>query len=275
MEWNRDKPAYNRATLEQVERVCANKNHTLIEYSFPNVTVKCHCGNVFTKTLRLYRPQKNGCLECDKARKSRKRPEHSLVMREKYGLTEYNSLKIDQLKRDFPAEVLAFMYSQKLTIKEISNLLGCGPQWVRNCLRSRGVTLRVKNDYRNPADDPRVRQEISKKCIERGAGGWKIKDEERHLPGTLYLVRYLDDSGTHFKLGITKRTLQERLGDKLISIIHLRHATLGECFDLEQSLLKWAKDNGHRYSSPTTTELIHPDGLPYLLDRLTALTSVA
>ena len=58
---------------------------------------------------------------------------------------------------------------------------------------------------------------------------------------------------------------------ELISIIHLHKATLGECFDLEQSLLKWAKDNGHRYSSPTTTELIHPDGLPYLLDRLTPL----
>jgi hypothetical protein len=102
---------------------------------------------------------------------------------------------------------------------------------------------------------------------------WVPTPEQRLLPGTLYLVRYLDESGTHFKLGITRRTIQERLGDKLISVIHLHHATLGECFDLEQSLLKWAKENGHRYSSPTTTELIHPDGLPYLLSRLTALAS--
>jgi hypothetical protein len=88
-------------------------------------------------------------------------------------------------------------------------------------------------------------------------------------------VRYLDESGTHFKLGITKRSLRERLGDSLVSIIHLHTSTLGECFDLEQELLRWAKDNGHRYSSPTTTELIHPDGLPYLLERLTALYSAS
>ena len=109
--------------------------------------------------------------------------------------------------------------------------------------------------------------------ISTGHGfGGKPSEEERKLPGTLYLIRYLDESGTHFKLGITKLTLSQRFNKgQLISIIHLHKATLGECFDLEQSLLKWAKDNGHRYSSPTTTELIHPDGLPYLLDRLTPL----
>ena len=108
--------------------------------------------------------------------------------------------------------------------------------------------------------------------ISTGHGfGGKPSEEDRKGPGTLYLVRYLDDSGTHFKLGITRRTLRERLGDKLIAIIHLHTSTLGECFDLEQELLRWAKENGHRYSSPTTTELIHPDGIPYLLNRLTAL----
>lgn len=102
--------------------------------------------------------------------------------------------------------------------------------------------------------------------------GYGPSEEARKVPGTLYLIRYLDESGTHFKLGITKLTLAERFSkDQLISIIHLHTATLGECFDLEQELLKWAKDNGHRYSSPTTTELIHPDGLPCLLERLTAL----
>ena len=89
--------------------------------------------------------------------------------------------------------------------------------------------------------------------------------EQRLLPGILYLVRYLDDSGTHFKLGITRRTLQQRLGECLVSIIHLHYATLGECFDLEQELLKWAKDSGYRYSSSTTTELIHPAAIPLLL----------
>jgi hypothetical protein len=101
---------------------------------------------------------------------------------------------------------------------------------------------------------------------------WVPTPEQRLLPGTLYLIRYLDESGTHFKIGITKRTLTERFKPhQLISILHLHHATLGECFDLEQELLRRARENGHRYTSPTTTELIHPDGLPYLLDRLTAL----
>jgi hypothetical protein len=107
-----------------------------------------------------------------------------------------------------------------------------------------------------------------------GFGGHPSK-EERKLPGTLYLVRYLDESGTHFKLGITKRSLQERLGDKLISIILLHNATLGECFDLEQDCLRYCKQQGWRYSSPTTTELVHPDGLPYLLERLTSLCSAS
>jgi hypothetical protein len=110
--------------------------------------------------------------------------------------------------------------------------------------------------------------------ISTGHGfGGKPSEEERKAPGTLYLVRYLDDSGTHFKLGITRRTLKERLGDKLIAIIHLHTASLGECFDLEQDCLRYCKQQGWRYSSPTTTELIHPSGLPYLLDRLTALYS--
>ena len=101
---------------------------------------------------------------------------------------------------------------------------------------------------------------------------WVPTPEQRLLPGILYLVRYLDESGTHFKLGITRRTIQERLGDKLISVIHLHHATLGECFDLEQSLLKWAKDNGHRYSSPTTTELIRPEAYSEILQQLKGKT---
>jgi len=97
---------------------------------------------------------------------------------------------------------------------------------------------------------------------------WIPTPEQRLLPGTLYLIRYLDESGTHFKLGITRRTLQQRLGECLVSIIHLHHATLGECFDLEQSLLKWAKGNGHRYSSPTTTELLRADAIPRILSTL-------
>jgi hypothetical protein len=98
--------------------------------------------------------------------------------------------------------------------------------------------------------------------------GWgrKPSASERILPGTLYLVRYLDESGTHFKLGITKLTLRQRLGDHIISIIRTWNLPLGQCFDLEQAALRHAAKDGHRYSSPTTTELIHPAGLPAIIE---------
>ena len=147
----------------------------------------------------------------------------------------------------------------------------------------KGVQVSTRKGTKQPKRGPRDPEHI-----ERIKQGWKVKlesgwdgfggfgqkpnPEQRLLPGTLYLVRYLDESGTHFKLGITRRTIQERLGDKLISVIHLHHATLGECFDLEQSLLKWAKDNGHRYSSPTTTELIRPEAYSEILQQLKGKT---
>jgi hypothetical protein len=130
--------------------------------------------------------------------------------------------------------------------------------------------MRENNPFKGKQHTAEVCELIRQQRLERGA--WRYTPEERNIPGVLYLIRYLDESGTHFKIGITKKTLQQRFGPKLISIIHLHKATLGECFDLEQELLRWAKDNGHRYSSPTTPELIHPDGLPYLLDRLTPLS---
>jgi hypothetical protein len=82
----------------------------------------------------------------------------------------------------------------------------------------------------------------------------------------------LDDTGTHVKLGITRRGIRERFpGERLISILALHRSTLGECFDIEQDCLRHCKQQGWRYSSPTTTELIHPDGLPYLLGRFAEL----
>lgn len=147
----------------------------------------------------------------------------------------------------------------------------------------KGVQVSTRKGVRQPKRGPRKPEHIEK--IKQGwkdklSSGWngfggfgqKLSPEQRLLPGTLYLIRYLDESGTHFKIGITKRSLKERLGGSLISIIHLHHATLGECFDLEQSILKWAKSEGYRYSSPTTTELIRPNGLPCLLSRLTPLS---
>jgi hypothetical protein len=96
---------------------------------------------------------------------------------------------------------------------------------------------------------------------------WIPAIEQRLLPGTLYLIRYLDESGTHFKLGITKRKLSERFSaERLVSIIHTWNFPLGRCFDLEQATLRYATDRGYRYSSPTTTELIRPEGITSILD---------
>jgi hypothetical protein len=144
---------------------------------------------------------------------------------------------------------------------------------------------RIRETQTGAKRPPETGRKISLKAIGRPAWNKGIKGsvpggynhtarriptpEERVLPGVLYLIRYLDDSGTHFKLGITRRRLTQRFTSiNLISIIHLHHATLGECFDLEQSLLAWARANGHRYSSPTTTELIHPAGVSHILDCL-------
>ena len=97
----------------------------------------------------------------------------------------------------------------------------------------------------------------------------KPRPEHRHLPAVLYLIRYLDNEGTHFKIGITRCPLNRRFRyNQLISILALHTATLGECFDLEQSLFRWAKDNGHRYSSHSTTELLHAAAIPHILATL-------
>jgi hypothetical protein len=105
----------------------------------------------------------------------------------------------------------------------------------------------------------------SKSGLNNPGEGWGVRSKYRCLPGVLYLVRYFDETGTHFKLGITRYTPQRRLRNKLISIIHLHKATLGECFDLEQDCLRYCKQQGWRYTSPTTTELLRADAIPHVL----------
>jgi hypothetical protein len=141
----------------------------------------------------------------------------------------------------------------------------------------KGVQVSNRKGTKQPKRGPRKPEHIEK--IKEGwriklEAGWdgfggygqKPNAEQRLLPGTLYLVRYLDESETHFKLGITRRTLQERLGDKLIAIIQTWNFPLGKCFDLEQATLRYAAEHGHRYSSPTTTELIRPEGILPILE---------
>lgn len=89
--------------------------------------------------------------------------------------------------------------------------------------------------------------------------------EQRLLPGILYFVRY-EDEGEHYKIGITRRTIQERLRTRLIEVVATYESTLGECWDLEQRILKDLDE--FRYSSETTTELFRPEALTLILDRL-------
>jgi hypothetical protein len=99
--------------------------------------------------------------------------------------------------------------------------------------------------------------------------GWGrgVSQDDRNQDGILYLIRYLDGSGTHFKLGITKQKLSERFDNKsLVSIIQTWNFPLGKCFDLEQAALRYASQHGYRYASPTTTELIRPEGMVSILE---------
>lgn len=126
--------------------------------------------------------------------------------------------------------------------------------------------MRENNPFKGKKHSPEVCELIRQQRLEQGS--WRYTPEERNAPGVLYFVRYLDEAGTHFKIGITKKTLQQRFGPKLISILATHHATLGECFDLEQAILRWAKENNYRYSSPTTTELIRPTAYSEVLNWL-------
>lgn len=121
------------------------------------------------------------------------------------------------------------------------------------------------------------REKHSKRCAEvilekREAGwtnpgwGWKPNEENKNLPCTLYFIKYKDDDGLHYKIGITIQTLKERFRNQLVEVIDEYNSTFEKCFILEQQQLKYAKDNGWRYSSHSTTELIKPEGIPHILE---------
>lgn len=240
------KPAHNRLTFERMQEECANRKHILLSLEHPLLRVRCHCGNEYEQRIHAYRAAKNSCKRCDSARKSKPRPEHSALM-----TGENNPAKRAEVRQKI---------SEKVSGPR-PHLIGKVKNWKPGVLETRSKWMSEKRS------DGTI---ISPGNLE---STWIPTPEQRLLPGTLYLIRYLDESGTHFKLGITRLPLAERFRKgQLISIIHLHTATLGECFDLEQDCLRHCKQQGWRYSSPTTTELIHSDGLPYLLDRLTALS---
>jgi hypothetical protein len=243
------KPAHNRITEEKIEEECFSRNHTLLEFNYPIIRVRCHCGHEYEQRIPPYRAAKNSCKKCDSRRKSKPRPEHAAIM-----TGDSNPSKRPEVRQKI---------SEK-TKGPRPHLIGVKKNWKPGVLKARSEwmsEMRASGVISSPGNLDAT---------------WIPTPEQRLLPGTLYLIRYLDESGTHFKLGITKHTLNKRFSKgQLISIIHLHNATLGECFDLEQDCLRYCKQQGWRYTSPTTTELIHPAGLPYLLDRLTALASTA
>jgi len=96
--------------------------------------------------------------------------------------------------------------------------------------------------------------------------GWKPNDENKDNPCTLYFVKYKDDEGIHYKVGVTTQTIEERFRTQLIEVIDEYHSTFEKCYEIEQEQLKYAKENGWRYSSHSTTELIRPEGISHLLE---------
>ena len=236
------KPSYNRSSREKIEGECGSRNHTLLEFDYPIIKVRCHCGHEYEQKLSSYRAAKNSCKKCDSRRKSKPRPEHALMM-----TGERNPSKRPEVR-------------QKISDKTKGprpHLVGIKKKWKPGVLQARAVWL------------SNMRKSGSITSPGNLGSTWVPTPEQRLLPGTLYLIRYLDEDGTHFKIGITKLTLAKRFRrGQLVSILHLHNSTLGECFDLEQSLLKWAKDNGHRYSSHSTTELLRADAIPYVLATL-------
>lgn len=128
------------------------------------------------------------------------------------------------------------------------------------------------------------REKHSKRCAEviserRETGwvnpgwGWKPNEDNKNNPCSLYLTKYKDEDGIHYKLGVTTQTLQERFRNQLVEVIDEYHSTFEECYNIEQEQLKYAKDNGWRYSSHSTTELIKPEGIPHLLEVFAELNS--
>ena len=143
----------------------------------------------------------------------------------------------------------------------------------------------MKGVYSSPTKgkpNPSARKPCSLERAKKISDSWKRKldegwdgfggygrlpsEDQRKIPCNLYFVRYLDEDGVHFKLGITVRTIQERLKNHLVSVLEIYTSTLGECFDIEQQQLKYAKEKGWRYSSHSTTELIKPEGVSHIME---------
>jgi len=103
------------------------------------------------------------------ARRGKNRPKHSEIMKTKSNLLELNEQKQIQMREQYAPEIIAELYNEGKTLKEIKSIMGCGLVWIRKSLVEMNVEIRHRNAYGNPMDDPNVRNKISQKALERGA----------------------------------------------------------------------------------------------------------
>jgi hypothetical protein len=80
-----------------------------------------------------------------------------------------NENKIKELRKNCPPEKIAELYTEGKTLKEIKSILGCGMVWIRKSLDEMNVSIRHRNDYGNPMENPEVRGKVSQKAKERNA----------------------------------------------------------------------------------------------------------
>lgn len=78
-------------------------------------------------------------------------------------LSKLNEERNQKLMENFPPEKIISLYQEGKTMKEIKNILGCGLVWIRKCLVENNVKLRIKNDYKNPAQAPDFAERVLSK----------------------------------------------------------------------------------------------------------------
>ena len=102
-------------------------------------------------------------------RRGKKRPNHSKIMKEKNHLQVINQNKKNELREKYPPEKISLLYTEGKTLREIKSILGCGMVWIRKSLDEMNVSIRHRNDYGNPMENPEARNKVSQKAKERGA----------------------------------------------------------------------------------------------------------
>jgi hypothetical protein len=113
--------------------------------------------------------------------------------------------------------------------------------------------------------------EYSSFCCKKCATPHGFKSFEKEKPAKIYLVEYFDEGVLHYKLGITRKSVKQRLRSRLFRVIKTWNLTLEKCFLIEQKALSFAEDFGWRYSSSSTTELIHSEGVFKTIDYIDSL----